>query len=146
MDVLIEQKVSIYNELARKKNEGILSQNDAVDLKQELERCNFIMNHIIRGYTNPAGRYAAMAVFGSAGFAFWLTTRPLKAGLFSIKSAFTLPIFVGIPMLLGSAFAKRRLGDKREATRFSQMRDESYDIDEKFYEILDNLKKQDLKY
>lgn len=145
MDVLIEQKVSIYNELARKKNEGILSQNEVVDLKQELERRNFIMNHIIRGYTNPAGRYSAMAVFGSAGLFYWLTTRPLKGSLFSIKSSITLPIFVGVPMLIGSAFAKRRLGDIKEAGRFTQMRDESFEIDEKFYEILDNLKKEDLK-
>ncbi len=104
------------------------------------------MNHIIRGYTNPAGRYAAMAVFGSAGLTYWLTTRPLKASLFSIKSVITLPIFVGVPLFMGSAFARRRLGDKKEASRLSQMRDESYDIDEKFYEILDNLKKEDLKY
>jgi hypothetical protein len=146
MDELIAEKASIYNELVRKKSEGKLTQYDAVDLKQEFERRNFIMNHVIRGYTNPAGKWAAMAVFGSVGLGYWLSTRPSRGSLLSLRSSFTLPVYVGASLFLAAAFAKRRLGDRKEKIRFSQIRDESYEIDEKFYEVLDSLKKEDLKY
>jgi hypothetical protein len=146
MDEQIAKKSAIYNELIRKKNEGTLTQYDVVDLKQEFQRCNHICNHIIRGYTNPAGKYIAVALFGSAGLGYWLSTRPAMGRLFTIKSSLLIVPSVLLPVIFAVEFSKRRLGDRKEAKRFTDMRDESYEIDDKFYEDLDNLKKDNLKY
>ena len=146
MEEAIKKKETIYNQLIRKQAEGTLTQVELVDLKQELERCNHISNHVIRGYTNPAGQYTAMSIFGAAGFCYWLSTRPSKASLITIRSTITFFPYVLFPMVIATAWAKRRFGDRKEAKRFSQMRNDSLDIDDKFYEVLDSLKKEDLKH
>ncbi len=146
MDEQVHKKNSILNELQRKKNEGSLTQAETVDLKQEMEKCNHIMNHIIRGYVNPAGKWAATAVFGGVGFCYWLSSFSNKSRIFTIKNSLMFVPYVLIPIVFSIQFAKRRLGDRKEAKRFSQQRDNSMEADEKFYEILDTLNKSDLKY
>ena len=145
MEDQISKKNAIYKQLLRLKNEGNLRQEDSVDLRQELERCNHIMNHIIRGFVNPAGKWVAIAVFGGLGFSYWLSSFHKKSKILTGKNILMFFPYVIIPIAFSVQLAKRRFGDRTKAKRFSQMRNESYEIDEKFYEIIDNLHKSDFK-
>jgi hypothetical protein len=145
MDELISRKNAIFKQLIRLKDEGNLRQEDSVDLRQEFEKCNHIMNHMIRGYVNPAGKLAALAVFGGLGLSIWLSSFPNKTRILTGKNIIMFVPFVVIPLAFSVQFAKRRLGDRKEAKRFTKMRNDSFEIDEKFYEIIDNLKKSDFK-
>ena len=146
MDLQILRKQSILNHLKRLKKEGSLTQDGAMDLRQEFERSNHIMNHMIRGFINPAGIWITMFVFGSTGLALWFNSFSLKTRILTFKNICNLVPYVFLPLVFSNMFAKRRFGDIAEAKKFISMRNESYLIDEEFYDILDKLTKSDLNY
>lgn len=146
MDIQILRKQSILNQVKRMKQEGTLTQEDVMDLRQEFERSNHIMNHMIRGYTNPAGKWITISVFGVTGFALWLNSFSSKTKILTLKNVCNLVPYVLLPLIFALQFSKRRFGDLREANKCLEMRNESYTLDEQFYDILDKLQKSDLKY
>ena len=146
MDQQIERKHSILRELKRRQEEGNLTQHDIMDLRQELERCNHIQLHMIRGYVNPAGRYAAIAVFGAVGFSYWLSQIGSRSRVLTLRNVITLFPAVLVPSVVGFLFARRRLGDKKEARRLTEMHEDSLEVDNQFYDIVDNIKKASLRH
>ena len=145
MDQQIERKQTILKELKRRHAEGNLTQNDVRDLRQELERCNHIQLHMIRGYVNPAGRYAAIAVFASVGFAYWLSNISSRSRFLTMRNVVTLLPCVLVPSVAGFLFARRRLGDRKEARRLNEMHEDSLEIDNEFYGIVDNVNRGNLR-
>lgn len=146
MDEQIAKKQLILNELKRKLEEKNLYQGDITDLKQELERCNHIQKHIIRGQGNFSGGIITGLVFGSLGFAFWKTQKIRKLPLKKLINALLLLNFVTWPALFGFYFGLKRFGNIKELKRYVKMNKDSKVIDDEFYSITNGLKAADLKH
>ncbi len=148
MDFQIERKKTILVELERKNAEGTLTQADALDLRQELERCNHIQRHILRGLENVSARYSISAIFATTGFFAWMTLRNVKntKALHPAGSLLFLPLFIAVPAAMGYSYGGKRFGNKKDAKKYRVMDKDSHETDTKFYEIVNNLKHDNLKH
>jgi hypothetical protein len=68
MDFQIEKKKEIIKIIQQKANENQLTQEFLLDMQQEINRCNHIMNHILRSQYNKEGRLACGGFLGLVGF------------------------------------------------------------------------------
>ncbi len=125
-----------YQELA---NSESPTQEEALDLKQEINKQYHIMNHVLRAQLNMAGKYFCAAIGGSIGFIIYLnyTSAYTKISLF--KRAFRLFACTFTGASLGYLHARQFLSRKVEGKK-------NYDNVVEFREQYDPIIKQcDLK-
>jgi len=94
MDFQIERKKEIVSLVKEKSEQKQLSQEFLLDMQQEINRCNHIMNHILRSQYNFTGRLAVASIFSVLGL-FWSCDRISTKAKFGLKNT---------GMVLGSAF------------------------------------------
>jgi hypothetical protein len=135
MDVLVDKKKHILKEIKRKLEDKSLTQTELVDLRQEFERSNHLMTHMIRGAENPAGRYAAGLLFLLFGMAYAFNTPKILSRVFVNR----LPVLLISP-LIGYKLGALKYSNSKEARRMRSYYNNSWTIDEELYEIIDKIK------
>lgn len=68
MESEIEKKQQIVNVIKQKSEAKELSQEFLLDMQQEINRCNHIMNHMLRSQYNYTGRLAWAGIFSLLGY------------------------------------------------------------------------------
>jgi hypothetical protein len=139
MDELLKKKEEILNFAQKKFSEGSINQKEIVELSQDLQRANHNIKHIIRGNTNPAGRFSTAAFGGFLGLCWVLTKFPRNSGIL-------LPCVIGIlPITVGSyVFYKigvNRFSSEGDAKKNKAALENSMVIDEQFRELVKSYKK-----
>ncbi len=117
---------------------GKITQQDIVDLNQELQRANHNIRHIIRGNMNPAGRYSATAVGMLLGF-IWVCTR------FPRKSPLSIRLLVGsVPIAIYGyvffKFGKWRFSNDDDAKKNLAFLEQSFSVDDEFNKLVKSFK------
>ena len=72
MDEQVDRKKEIANAIAKRASENTTSQAYLLDMSQEVNRCNHIMQHILRSQYNYEGRLVGSAMLGTAALLFTL--------------------------------------------------------------------------
>jgi hypothetical protein len=139
MDEQIHKKEAIKNHIKKLKEENNLTQEDAVDAYQEMNRADKIGKHIIRSNKNTAGRLSMALIFGTVGYFVSLQQIPVRTGLFNARSLGSKLGYVIGFSVLGYIFGSYRLGNPSEVRRYSKMLHESQHINDEIMQIIDNL-------
>jgi hypothetical protein len=148
MDEQLTKKESILYEFKRRMGEGSMTQHDVLDLRQELERCNHIIKHMIRGQENPAGRWATSAFFGIASYLTWKSffVPKRRDKKYLLIQVVTFLPSVLIASMIGYGLGAWRFGNTKDARRFNQMFNNSLATDNEFYSIANNLQYENIKH
>lgn len=143
MDLLQAKKQAILSQTTRLFKDKSLSQQELVDLRQELERCNHIMRHMIRGPKNPAGRYAVSAAFFMFGAGYYFNQITRTSGFMTKRNLMLMfPCFILSP-IVGYALGAWKNGNISETRRLTKLYEESQEVDEEFYSLVKGLRAED---
>lgn len=139
MDEQLKKKEEILNYTKKKFSEDSINQQEIVELSQDFQRANHNIRHIIRGNINSAGRHAT-AFFGGFLALCWVLTK------FPRKSGVVIPGIIGIvPIALGYFLFFRigvnRFSSEADAKKNTAALENSFILDQQFYELVNNFKK-----
>jgi hypothetical protein len=113
---------------------GKIKQSDIVELNQDMNRVNHNIKHIIRGNTNPAGRYSSLILGGFLGLC-WVSSKyprntPLRYAL----------IFSALPIAFSSyalwKFGVWKFSSEDDAKKNLDMYRESLSADYEFKKVV----------
>ena len=139
MEEQLKKKEAILKYVKSKLAEKALSQNDLMELNQDLNRSNNKIKHMIRGNTNPAGRYSTLGLGAILAY-FWVSSKfPRNAG-------YLLPGILGIiPIALSSyafwKFGVWRFSSEGDAMKNRSALESSMILDNEFKDIVKSYKK-----
>jgi hypothetical protein len=122
-----------------KNNLANMNQNELRDYSQEFHRCDRIINHMLRGYNNPAGRYLSTMLFTSISVAIILVRTPISQSIFKSFTPQNLGLIAASTML-GWVYAGRFHGNNSEYKRLLGIYDvNSKPLIEEFNKIFEKL-------
>jgi len=139
MEDQLKKKEAILKYVKSKLDEKSLGQYELMEFSQDLNVANHNIKHMIRGNTNPAGRYSCL-LLGAFGAYFWVCTKLPK------KTGYILPAIVGVVPIALSSYALWRIGVWRfssegDARKNKLALEKSMIIDNEFKEIVQSYKK-----
>jgi hypothetical protein len=139
MEEQLKKKEAILKFVKSKLAEKSLGQVELMELSQDLNRANHNIKHMIRGNTNPAGRYSCLGLGAIVAY-FWVCTKLPK------KTGYILPAVVGIVPIAISSYAFWRIGvwkfsSEGDAEKNKSALESSMIIDNEFRDIVKSYKK-----
>ena len=139
MEEQLKKKEEIVKFVRSKLAERSLTQTDLMELSQDLNRANHNIRHMIRGNTNPAGRYSSLGLGALIAY-FWMCSK------FPRNSGSLLPAIVGIVPIALSSFAFWKFGVWRFSSEGDAMKnrsalESSMILDNEFKDIVKSYKK-----
>lgn len=136
MDFQIERKKEIIEVIKRKKEANKLSQSFLLDMQQELNRCNHLMNHILRSQYNFEGRLACAAALSTLGFL--ITCDKINAlSRFNIKNVGVIAAVSLVSGVVGYyIIGSRRFGNLPDYRKNLRMYNQSLSLDKEIEPIV----------
>lgn len=139
MEAVYSKQLVLINKYKSISESDEPNRNEALDVKQEINRQYHILNHILRAQFNYAGKFLVASIFGMGGLMYGLSHIPI-ANAPSLRK--TIPLVLGCTFassVVGYMYARKFLSRKDDASinykRLNNFRKE-YDPQIKEYDTI----------
>lgn len=136
MDFQVDRKKEILESINKRQSENKITQAYLLDMNQEMNRCNHIMNHILRSQYNYEGRLVGAGMFGVATLLFNLNNQSSLKKMNMRNLGITLSTTLFASLFGYYYFGARRFGNIGDYRKNKEIFDESLKYDKDIMNIM----------